>query len=138
LSAWGIFPSPQEKPVRLATIQLRIVSLVLALWLATAGAVLLCPAAAMAQEQPKTEELSRRAKVKVEPVYPDVARRMSIAGTVRLAVIVAPNGTVKSSKPVGGHPLLVSAAMDAMKRWKFEPATNESSGIVEFKFELQH
>jgi TonB family protein len=129
--------------VRLATIERTIVSLVLALWLATAGAVLLCPAPAMAQEQlkteqPKTEELSRKAKVRVEPVYPDVARRMSIAGTVRLAVVVAPNGTVKSSKPVGGHPLLVSAAMDAMKRWKFEPATTESSGIVEFKFEPQH
>ena len=49
---------------------------------------------------------------------------MSIAGTVRLAVVVAPNGTVKSSKPVGGHPLLVNAAMDAMKQWKFEPASD--------------
>ena len=62
---------------------------------------------------------------------------MNIAGTVRLAVVVAPNGTVKSSKPVGGHPLLVNAAMDAMKQWKFEPAPTESSGIVEFKFQPQ-
>ena len=78
--------------------------------------------------------MSRKAKTKVSPVYPDVARRMSIAGTVRLAVVVSPNGTVKSSKPVGGHPLLVDAAMDAMKRWKFETGPTESSGIVEFKF----
>ena len=86
------------------------------------------------QEQANTGELSRKAKTKVLPVYPEVARRMSIAGTVRLAVVVAPNGTVKSEKPVGGHPLLVNAAMDAMKQWRFEAGPTESSGIVEFKF----
>jgi protein TonB len=74
----------------------------------------------------------------VAPVYPDVARRMSITGTVRLAVVVSPNGAVKSSKAVGGHPLLVNAAMDAIKRWKFEPAPAESSGIVEFNFQPQN
>jgi TonB family protein len=124
--------------VRLVTIGQRIVGLMLVLWLATAGAELLGPVLAVAQDQKqdptKTEELSRKAKTKVLPIYPDVARRMSIAGTVRLAVVVAPNGTVKSSKPVGGHPLLVDAAMDAMKQWRFEPGPTESSGIVEFKF----
>ena len=49
---------------------------------------------------------------------------MNIVGTVRLAVIVAPNGTVKSSKPLGGHPVLVNAAMDAVKQWKFEPGSD--------------
>jgi hypothetical protein len=42
----------------------------------------------------------------------------------------APSGTVKSSKTVGGHPVLMNAAMDAMKRWKCEPAPTESRGIV--------
>ncbi|MGZ4730870.1 MAG: energy transducer TonB [Terriglobales bacterium] len=91
----------------------------------------------MAQENVKTEELSRKAKTKVAPIYPDVARRMNVSGTVRLSVVVAPNGTVKSSKVIGGHPVLVNAAMDAMKQWKFEPAPTESSGIVEFKFQPQ-
>jgi TonB family protein len=63
---------------------------------------------------------------------------MSITGTVRLAVVVSPNGAVKSARVVGGHPVLVDAAMDAMKRWKFEPAPTESSGIVEFKFQPQN
>ncbi|MBZ5650866.1 MAG: energy transducer TonB [Acidobacteriia bacterium] len=85
----------------------------------------------------KTEELSRKAKTKVAPIYPDVARRMNVSGTVRLSVVVAPNGTVRSSKVIGGHPVLVNAAMDAMKQWKFEPAPTESSGIVEFKFQPQ-
>jgi TonB family protein len=124
--------------VRLVTVQQRVISMVLALWLALAGAALFWPSQAGGQEQAKAEELSRKAKTKTAPIYPDIARRMNIAGTVRLAVVVAPNGTVKSSKPVGGHPLLVSAAMDAIKRWKFEPAQTESSGIVEFKFEPQN
>jgi TonB family protein len=145
LTAWGILPLPEETPVRLVTRGRRVVGLMLALWIATAGADLLGPVPAVAQDQakpyqpkqdePKAEELSRKAKTKVLPVYPDVARRMSIAGTVRLAVVVAPNGTVKSSKPVGGHPLLVNAALDAMKQWKFEAGPTESSGTVEFKFQ---
>ena len=119
--------------------QRRVMGVVLALWLVPTGVALLGPSQAGAQEQAKPEEeLSRKAKTRVAPIYPDVARRMNIAGTVRLAVVVSPNGTVKSSKPVGGHPLLVSAAMDAIKRWKFESAPTESSGVVEFKFQPQN
>jgi outer membrane biosynthesis protein TonB len=36
---------------------------------------------------------------------------------------------------VGGHPVLAGAALDAAKRWRFEPAASEASGIIEFKFE---
>ncbi len=98
----------------------------------TVGGAFLRPLPAQAQEL-----LTRKAKSKVAPVYPDLARRMSITGTVKLSVVVAPNGTVKSTKLVGGHPLLVNAAMDAMKKWKFEPGPDESTGIVEFKFQPQ-
>jgi TonB family protein len=123
--------------VRLAMMRQWVVGVVLALWLATAGAAL-CPSQAFAQEHAKTEELSRKAKTKVMPIYPDFARRMNIVGTVRLAVTVAPNGAVKSSKPIGGHPVLVNAAMEAVKQWKFEPGPTESSGVVEFKFQPEN
>ncbi len=109
----------------------------LGLVLATAGAALICPAEVAAQQEVKTDELNRKPRSKVSPVYPDVARRMSIAGIVRLSVVVSPSGSVKSTKVVGGHPVLVNAAVDAMKQWKFEPAPTESSGIVEFKFQPQ-
>ena len=62
---------------------------------------------------------------------------MSITGTVRLAVVVAPNGQVKSSKAVGGHPILVTAAMDAMKQWRFEPAAVESAGSWNSSFSVK-
>jgi TonB family protein len=115
-----------------------VVGVVLAFWLVTAGAALLWPSQAFAQEHAKTDELSRKAKTKVAPTYPAFARHMNIVGTVRLAVTVAPNGTVKSSKPLGGHPVLVNAAMEAVKQWKFEPAPTESSGVVEFKFQPEN
>jgi len=98
----------------------------------TVLALALVPARGNAQEQ-----LTRKVKSKVPPVYPDLARRMSITGVVKVSVVVAPNGTVKSTKVVGGHPLLVNAAMDAVKKWKFEASPEESTGVVEFRFEPQ-
>jgi TonB family protein len=85
----------------------------------------------------QSDELTRKVKSKVQPVYPDVARRMSIAGIVKVQVVVAPNGSVKSTKLVGGHPLLANAALEAVKKWRFEPAAEETTGVVEFKFDAQ-
>jgi TonB family protein len=85
--------------------------------------------------QDADNEIVRRAKSKVQPSYPDLARKMNITGTVKVQVVVAPNGTVKDAKIVGGHPVLASAALDAVRKWRFEPAPGESTGIVDFKFE---
>jgi protein TonB len=82
-------------------------------------------------------ELTRKVKTKVPPAYPDLARRMNIAGTVKVLVVVSPNGSVKDSKVVGGNPVLANAAMDALKKWKFETASEDSTGTVEFKFQPQ-
>jgi len=85
--------------------------------------------------QDEQGEITRRAKSKVAPVYPDLARKMNITGTVKIQVVVAANGTVKDAKVVGGHPVLAGAALDAVRKWRFEPAAVESSGVVELKFE---
>ena len=95
-------------------------------------ATTLHPLPAMAQG-----ELTRKAKTKVMPAYPDLAKRMNITGTVKVMVVVSPNGSLKDTKVVGGNPILVNAAMDALKKWKFEPADGESTGTVEFKFQPQ-
>jgi TonB family protein len=86
-------------------------------------------------QQAQSEELVRRAKTKVQPVYPDLARKMNITGTVKIEIVVLPNGTVKDARVVGGHPVLASAALDAARRWRFEPAGSESTGVIDFKFE---
>jgi periplasmic protein TonB len=88
-------------------------------------------------QQAPSDEIVRRAKTKVQPAYPELARRMNITGTARIEVIVATNGSVKEAKIVGGHPVLAGAALDAAKKWRFEPAATESSGVIEFKFDPQ-
>ena len=85
--------------------------------------------------QVQSAEIVRRAKTKVQPAYPDLARKMNLTGTVKIEVVVAPNGMVKGARVVGGHPVLANAALDAAKKWRFEPAGSESSGIIDFKFE---
>jgi TonB family protein len=81
------------------------------------------------------DALDRKVKSKVSPIYPELARKMNLAGVVKLEVVVAPSGVVKETKVIGGNPILVNAAVDAVKRWKFETASDESVGVVEFKFE---
>jgi TonB family protein len=80
-------------------------------------------------------EITRKAKSRVQPEYPDLARKMHLSGTVKIQVVVAPNGMVKDAKVVGGHPVLAGAALDAVRKWRFEPAAVESSGVVDIKFE---
>ncbi len=89
------------------------------------------PASAFAQDT----QITRKVKVKVSPEYPDLARRLNISGIVKVEIVIAPNGTVKSTKVIGGHPLLVDAAVDAVKKWRFEPAAEETTGIIDFKFQ---
>jgi outer membrane biosynthesis protein TonB len=49
-------------------------------------------------------------------------------------VVITPDGHVKSTRVIGGHPLLVQACQDAVKEWKFTPAPEETTQIVEFDF----
>lgn len=108
--------------------------LAIALLLVAVTVVVVNPARAVGENN----EISRKVKSKVSPMYPEIARRMNISGTVRLVVVVTPTGAVKSTKVLGGHPLLVSAAEDAVKKWKFEPASAEDSGVVEFTFKPEN
>ena len=108
-------------------------------WATVGVSALLIAATTMLQSLPAAAqgELARKPKTKVAPVYPELARRMNITGTVKVLVVVSANGSLKDTKVVGGNPLLVNAAMDALKKWRFEPADAESSGTVEFKFQPQ-
>ncbi len=76
----------------------------------------------------------RRIKSKVAPVYPDLARRMNVTGSVKVQIVIAPNGTVKSTKVIGGHPLLIEPSLDAVRKWRYEPSNEETIETVEFKF----
>jgi TonB family protein len=81
-----------------------------------------------------TDEGKRKVKSKVAPAYPELAKRMSVSGKVKIEVVITPDGRVKSTRVIGGHPLLVQACQDAVKEWKFAPAPEETTQIVEFEF----
>ena len=79
-------------------------------------------------------ELNRKVRSKVTPSYPELAKRMNLTGVVKILLTVSPNGTIKEAKLLGGHPLLANAALDAVKKWRFDASPEESRGIVEFDF----
>ena len=81
-----------------------------------------------------TEEGKRKVKTRVAPVYPELAKRMNVTGKVKIEVIISPEGHVKSTRVLGGHPLLVQASQDAVKEWRFTPSNEETTQVVEFDF----
>ena len=58
---------------------------------------------------------------KVAPKYPVEAKQARIQGTVRLTATIGPDGLVKNLEVVAGDPLLVPAAMDAVRQWVYKP-----------------
>jgi TonB family protein len=76
----------------------------------------------------------RKPKSKVLPTRPELAKKMNVSGTVKVEIVIAPNGTVKSAKALGGHPLLIESALDAVKKWKFEPGSEETTQVIAFDF----
>jgi TonB family protein len=97
------------------------------------GTVILSLAGTLANGQ-QIEEGKRKTKTKINPVYPELARNMNISGKVKVEVVVAPDGHVKSARPVGGHPLLVQACLEAVKNWRFEATPEETTEVIEFTF----
>jgi TonB family protein len=88
-----------------------------------------------AQTTTVSSSSERKISSRAAPVYPELAKKMHIHGVVRMEVIVRPNGSVKSSRVLGGNPVLVEAAQDAVSKWKFEPTQSETTEIVQLGFE---
>lgn len=90
-------------------------------------------ASAIAQSQQTSNETRRKVIKRVEPRYPDMAKKMSLGGTVKVVAVVASDGNVKKVEPVGGSPILVQAAETAISQWKYV-AGQESRETVELHF----
>ncbi|MGH9712007.1 MAG: energy transducer TonB [Candidatus Acidiferrales bacterium] len=58
---------------------------------------------------------------RVLPVYPPIARAAHICGTVELRAIIAKDGTVRELEAASGNPLLVQAALAAVRQWRYRP-----------------
>lgn len=76
----------------------------------------------------------RKARSKVMPEYPALAKQMNVTGKVKIEAVITPDGRVINTRVIGGSPLLVNAAIDALKKWKFEPGPNVTTETLEFEF----
>jgi TonB family protein len=54
------------------------------------------------------------------PVYPPLAKAARIQGTVILEVVISKQGSVQNLTVLSGHPLLTTAAIDAVKQWRYQ------------------
>jgi len=90
--------------------------------------------AVTAQNTPQETNSARKVLTRVFPDCPALARKMHIQGVVKLEAVVRPNGSVKSTRVIGGNPVLVEAASNAVVKWKFEASSNETTELVQVTF----
>lgn len=76
----------------------------------------------------------RKVKNRVDPVYPELAKRNNISGSARVELLITTDGRVKDVRVLGGNPVLVDAVVAAVMKWKYEPAAEESSVVIKFDF----
>jgi TonB family protein len=58
---------------------------------------------------------------KVEPVYPPAALTQKVEGTVKILAVISVDGSVKTAQPLSGPPVLIPAALDAVRQWRYSP-----------------
>lgn len=77
---------------------------------------------------------ARKLVKKVDPVYPELARKMNMTGTVKVKISIATDGSVHDVEILGGNPVLAAAVEDAVKQWKYASGPAETQKALEFKF----
>jgi TonB family protein len=80
------------------------------------------------------QALHRKVVARTAPSYPELAKRMHLSGKVKLELVIAPGGSVKSAKLMGGNPVFEKSAIDAAKQWRFEAADKETKETVLLEF----
>jgi len=66
-------------------------------------------------------EALKAAKERVEPAYPAMARQLHLQGAVQLQAHISESGSVDEVKPLTGNAVLMNAAVEAIKHWRFTP-----------------
>jgi TonB family protein len=79
-------------------------------------------------------EDKRPIKRLVQPIIPEFATKLNLSGTVKIEVTIASDGTVKTTRVLGGHPVLASAAESAALKTTFQPGPRETTEVIEFRF----
>lgn len=81
------------------------------------------PAAKAVPERIRVGGVVEAAKVLYRPMpaYPPLAKMAGLQGVVRLEAVIGKNGSIQNLRVISGHPLLIEAALDAVKQWRYEP-----------------
>jgi TonB family protein len=79
------------------------------------------PKAARTTKILRIRSLHRRPQTMVEPTYPADAKKAGIQGTVSLRIVIGHDGEIQEAEPISGPPALRSAAVTAVKQWRYEP-----------------
>jgi len=58
---------------------------------------------------------------RIQPVYPPIAKAAHVQGKVILSATISKEGAIENLQVVSGHPMLVKAAMEAVKQWRYRP-----------------
>lgn len=66
---------------------------------------------------------------RIAPIYPPLARQTRIQGVVKLHAIIDTDGAVLELSVIEGHPLLLQAALDAVKQWRYQPTLVEGRPV---------
>jgi TonB family protein len=93
----------------------------------------ICALRVCGQSAAQVEE-KRPVKTLIQPLVPELAKQLNLSGVVKIEVAIAPDGKVKSTRIVGGHPLLAAAAESAAQKSMFQPGPRETTEIIEFRF----
>lgn len=75
------------------------------------------------------DDANRKIKSKVAPAYPELAKKLGIVGLVRLEVLVATDGKVKTVTVKGGNPVLAEAAEKAIAKWRYTSGVEETIAV---------
>ena len=59
--------------------------------------------------------------LRVQPLYPPLSRQARIQGQVVIRAVISRNGMIENLQVLSGHPMLVQAAIDAVKQWRYRP-----------------
>src|SRR5215467_7781080 len=69
----------------------------------------------------KPEQAEKNLIKRIAPIYPPLAKQVRIQGKVKVEVLISKAGAVESVNVLSGHPLLVQAAINAVKQWQYRP-----------------
>ena len=95
---------------------------VVVLWLA-------CPLWSDTVKKVTKDEALAAAVSKAPPEYPATAKQLRLEGAVVVEASISETGVVESVNPVSGNPVLTRAAVEAVKRWRFKPFTEDGTPV---------